>query len=124
MPDNVKVTGADDVVRAFNHLAKDAGDLTEANSEIGSKVIGDVKRRTRRKSGTLADSWIASPEATKVTFSNPVSYAGVQEFGSKVRNISPTLAVRGAFEDNADAVTDEYARAIRGKAKRAGIRTD
>lgn len=123
MPNKVEVKGKDDVIRAFNHLASDAEDMRDANAAVGTKIKGDVQRRTRHKTGTLADSWIASPETNRVTFSNPVKYAGVQEFGSDIRSIAPTLAVRGAFEDNADAITDEYANAIRAKAKRADIRT-
>lgn len=119
----LEVKGKREVTRAFDRLADDSNDLTPAHSEIASKVLGDIQRRTRRRTGTLQAGWGADPEAQSVRFTNPLRYALPQEYGAEGRNISPTNAVRLAFEAHADDITEAYGDDLRSKAKRANLRT-
>lgn len=123
MPNKVEVTGKREVLKAFSRLDSLVDDLSDATGAIGSKLVDDVRGRTRRRTGTLAESWIAEGEADRASFSNSQSYAPVQEFGSDALSIEPTNAVRLAFEDNKDDIRDELEDAIRERAKRANIRT-
>lgn len=120
---NLKVQGKREVQRAFSRLADSMGDLSDVNAELGSKLLDDVQNKTRRRTGTLRDSWIATGEPDRIAFNNPQKYAGVQEYGSEKLAIQPTNAVKLAFEDNTDAITDAYGDATRKRAKRANIRT-
>jgi hypothetical protein len=118
-----EVKGKREVVQAFSRLSSDMEDLTDENTDLAGKIVGDVKRNTRKRTGTLADSWIASGDPSHILFSNPQKYAPVQEFGSDRRSIDPTNAVKKAFEDNTNAITDGYADGTRKRAKRRHIAT-
>lgn len=118
------VTGKREVIRAFSQLSDDMSDLTDENTDLGQKLVQDVRQNTRRASGVLAASWIGGGDPTRITFSNPQQYAAVQEFGSERRNIEPTNAVKLAFDQNQEVITDGYADATRKRAKRRNIRTD
>jgi hypothetical protein len=115
------VEGEREVLRAFDKLSDSLDNLSDANAEVAEKLIGDVRKNTRRKTGTLASAWIGSGEATAAQFSNPTSYAVIQEFGG--RSIEPTNAVARAFEGNKDAIQGTYSDAIERRAKRADITT-
>lgn len=119
----VKVEGKREVAQAFSRLSSDMDDLTDDNEAIAERLLQDVRRRTRKRTETLAQSWIAGGDASHIKFSNPQKYAPVQEFGSERRNIDPTNAVKFAFEDNASVITDGYADATRKRAKRRNLRT-
>lgn len=119
----VILSGEREVLKAFSSLAKDTEDMSEANRDVSGKLIGEVRQRTRKATGTLAEGWVASGDKESAKFSNPQTYAVPQEYGAPARNISPTQAVRGAFEANQNDTTDAYARDIERKAKRANIRT-
>lgn len=117
----LEVKGKAEVVRAFDKLSSEMENLSDVNAEVGERLIGDVRNRTRRRTGALQDAWIADGTATAAQFSNPQSYAVVQEMGGK--QIAATYAVKQAYEDNADAITKAYADGTKRRAKRANIRT-
>lgn len=117
----VTVEGEREVLRAFDKLSDGLDDMSDVNADVSQKLIGDVRQNTRRKSGDLAGAWIAEGEAKQASFSNPQSYAVIQEFGGN--GIEPTNAVRRAFEDNQDAVIGSYDDGVRDRAKRANIDT-
>jgi hypothetical protein len=99
-------------------------DLTDENADLGQKIVQDVRKHTRKASGVLSASWIGGGDPERITFENPQQYAAVQEFGSERRNIEPTNAVKLAFDENTEVITDGYADATRKRARRRNIRTD
>lgn len=123
VPDDMRleVHNEREVLRALDRVAKEAQDLSDVNDQVGNLLLPDIRRNTRRKTGLLAESWEASGEPAQAAFSNPQKYAVVQEFGGS--QIEPTNAVARAFEENKDAVIDQYGAGIAKRAERTGFRT-
>ncbi len=117
----LEVKGKAEVVRAFDKLSDEMENLSDVNAEVGERLIGDVRSKTRNRTGALRDAWVADGTAIAAQFSNPQSYAVVQEMGGK--KIAATHAVKQAYEGNADAITKTYGDGVKRRAKRANIRT-
>jgi hypothetical protein len=117
----LEVKNAKEVQRAIDKFAQSADDLKDINADVGNLLLGDIKSNTRRNTGELAASWEVSAEPMQAQFSNPQSYAVVQEFGGV--QIEPTNAVASAYEANQDGIAEAYGSGLAGKAKRIGFDT-
>ena len=117
----LEVKNAAEVQRAFAAFAKAADDMSDTNAEVGNLLLPDIRSHTRKRTGELAASWEATAEPLTAAFSNPQSYAVVQEFGGI--EVEPTNAVAQAFRGNADGVTSAYGSGLAKRAERIGFDT-
>ena len=117
----LEVKNAKEVQRALDKFAHAADDLKDVNADVGTLLLGDIKANTRRRTGELAASWETSAEPMQAEFSNPQSYAVVQEFGGV--QIEPTNAVASAYEANQNGIAEAYGSGLAKRAERIGFDT-
>jgi hypothetical protein len=121
MANKIQVTGKESVIRAFDNVARDIDDLSDAHRAEADMLLPDVQSATRKDTGSLASAWRPDSIATEAQFVNDLPYAGVQEYGWSERNIEPTLAVQQAFESNEKRTEEVYADHIARAGSKAGF---
>lgn len=123
MPAQMKVTGKEEVTRAFDKVGESVQDLSKAHKAEAEMLLPDVLSATRRDSGNLAGGWQTDGVAKSAKFINNVVYAGAQEFGWSDHNIEPTNAIVQAWEQNTERTEAVYSDAIGEIGRAAGFDT-
>jgi HK97 gp10 family phage protein len=109
------VHGADNVARTMRALADDVADLPAAvGPDAGSVIVRAAQGYAPRRTGLLRSSIqsVTSATGTVVTAGVGITYAGVQEYGSKRRHIPAKLFMRRAYETQQRNIIDKYETAV------------
>lgn len=112
MRNTVTVVGADRLARTLHAAADDLRDLSAAHRAAGDEVLRNTRLRARRRTGRLAASFTVTVADDGASVGSSLVYAGVQEYGWRRRNISPSYALRGGLDASVNAVGTIYLDAV------------
>ena len=118
MPTRVEVVGKPRLLATLRELARAVSDSTQPNQASGAKLVADARSNAPRRSGRLAASLTVSAGPDELTIAGGVPYAGVQEWGWRVRGIEGRHFLGRAFEANRDGIVDEEMTYIEGAVRR------
>lgn len=107
------VTGQKENAKAIERVAD--FDAVAAAENTAKELIPDIKANSRRDSGAMAASWIASGEYIE----NSVPYTGYQEYGTAF--ITPMNAIGQAIDKHPEKITREFEAEIGRAADKAGF---
>jgi hypothetical protein len=122
MAERITIGGQREVSAAFDALAKDVADLSEAHKRVAALIVPGAGRRSPRRTGALAASWRAEASKIAAGVVSGVPYAGPVEYGA--RGIPGARMVADTVAEQADAIVEEYDKAITERGKRRGFDTD
>lgn len=115
-----KVKGVPQLRRKLDRMADELEDLTPEHEPISRRMLANVKRRTRRRSGRLAGEWTARATPRAAVIVNPLEYAGVQESGWPAHNIEATLAIPAAVADEQEGILGDYSAGMDRRIRKIG----
>jgi phage gpG-like protein len=108
----VTVVGGDRLARTLRTAADDLRHMSDAHRAAGDEVARNVRQRSRRRTGRLAASFTVTVADDGASVGSGLVYAGVQEYGWRRRNISPSYALRGGLDASVGAVGNIYLDAV------------
>jgi HK97 gp10 family phage protein len=108
-PSGVEVVGLARFTASLDDAARELEE-PDALEDAGRVVQLRASSNAPKLSGTLSRSIRADAGGQDVTVGSDVVYAGVQEYGSAVRNIPAQPYLRPALEDSTGEVVDLFAR--------------
>jgi phage gpG-like protein len=105
---SVELVGGDRAAATMRAAADRLRHLADVNAAAGDRIAAATRSRARRRTGRLPASFTVTADDAGATVGSGLVYAGVQEFGSRSHNITPSLALTGAFDAQQPAVVDLY----------------
>lgn len=112
MAGGVEIVGGATFARTLRDFGDQLGHLDGAATAAGGEVQRLVQGRARRRTGALAASFGVTVTDAGAQIGSPLRYAGVQEYGSARRHITPSYALTSSLDDAAPAVEQVYTAAV------------
>lgn len=123
MSDNVRiiVTGNDEVAAAMRRLQDESDDLSDPMTAVGQRVVNEAQALSRRKTGALASSVHLEGHRKAASIVSALPYSGVQNYGWRRRNITPSYFMNRAADDKGEVAADLIAAEIGHQIRAAGL---
>jgi hypothetical protein len=122
----VQVTGAKELRRALQHMARDLDDLKAIHREAAQDVADRAREKAPKRSGALAADIRVSATKTAgrvLVGRKKIPYAGVIHFGWPRHNIAAQPFIFDALDERAGAVADRYVKRVDELVIRVGAET-